>query len=50
MALDDRKGVWKTGKGKGRHHTKGRQLDDAAHADVQVLLADQPCSRAAVIG
>ena len=45
MALDDRKGVWKTGKGKGRHHTKGRQLDDAAHADVQALLADQPCSR-----
>jgi NADH:ubiquinone oxidoreductase subunit F (NADH-binding)/NADH:ubiquinone oxidoreductase subunit E len=45
MALDDRKGVWKTGKGKGRHHTKGRQLDDAAHADVQALLADQPYSR-----
>jgi NADH:ubiquinone oxidoreductase subunit F (NADH-binding)/NADH:ubiquinone oxidoreductase subunit E len=45
MALDDRKGVWKTGKGKGRHHTKGRQLDDAAHADVQALLLDQPRSR-----
>ena len=45
MALDDRKGVWKTGKGKGRHTTKGRQLDDAAHAEVQALLADQPRSR-----
>ena len=45
MALDDRKGVWKTGKGKGRHTTKGRQLDDAAHAEVQALLVDQPRSR-----
>ncbi|MFT4742212.1 MAG: NADH:ubiquinone oxidoreductase subunit F (NADH-binding)/NADH:ubiquinone oxidoreductase subunit E [Yoonia sp.] len=45
MALDDRKGVWKTGKGKGRHTTKGRQLDDAAHAEVLALLADQPRSR-----
>jgi len=45
MALDDRKGVWKTGKGKGRHTTKGRQLDDAAHAEVQALLTDQPRSR-----
>ena len=45
MALDDRKGVWKTGKGKGRHTTKGRQLDDAAHAEVQGLLVDQPRSR-----
>lgn len=45
MALDDRKGVWKTGKGKGRHTTKGRQLDDAALAEVQALLADQPRSR-----
>jgi len=42
MALDDRKGVWKSGKGKGRHHTKGRQLDDAALVDVQSLLGDQP--------
>ena len=28
MALDERKGVWKSGKGKGRHTPKGRQLDD----------------------
>jgi formate dehydrogenase len=27
MALDERKGVWKSGKGKGRHTPKGRQLD-----------------------
>ena len=45
MALDDRKGVWKSGKGKGRHTTKGRQLDDAAHADVLALLGDTPRSR-----
>ena len=51
MALDDRKkaggdasgkGVWKSGKGKGRHHTKGRQLEDQAWSDVQELLGDQP--------
>ena len=42
MALDDRKGVWKSGKGKGRHTPKGRQLDDAAHADVLALLGDRP--------
>lgn len=45
MALDDRKGVWKTGKGKGRHTTKGRQLDDTAHADVCALLGDKPRRR-----
>ena len=42
MALDERKGVWKSGKGKGRFTTKGRQLDDAALADVQALLGDRP--------
>ncbi len=42
MALDDRKGVWKSGEGKGRHTTKGRQLDDTAHAEVLALLGDQP--------
>ena len=30
MALDERKGVWKSGKGKGRHTPKGRQLEDQA--------------------
>ncbi|MEL6689882.1 MAG: NAD(P)H-dependent oxidoreductase subunit E [Pseudomonadota bacterium] len=45
MALDDRKGVWKSGKGKGRHHTKGRQLDDGAWDDVRQLLGDGPRRR-----
>jgi NADH:ubiquinone oxidoreductase subunit F (NADH-binding)/NADH:ubiquinone oxidoreductase subunit E len=45
MALDEKtnkkapeKGVWKSGKGKGRHHTKGRQLTDDAWDDVRGLL------------
>ena len=42
MALDDRKGVWKSGKGKGRHTPKGRQLEDQAWEDVRALLADRP--------
>ena len=45
MALDDRKGVWKSGKGKGRHTTKGRQLDDTAHGEVVALLGDGPYAR-----
>ena len=45
MALDNRKGVWKSGKGKGRHRPKGRQLDDAAWAEVQALLGDRPPRR-----
>ena len=44
MALDEnnKSGVWKSGKGKGRRHTKGRQLDDKAWAEVQTLLGDAP--------
>ncbi|WP_375228676.1 NAD(P)H-dependent oxidoreductase subunit E [Roseobacter sp. S98] len=47
MALDNtdkspRKGVWKSGKGKGRHHTKGRQLQDEAWKEVRTLLGDAP--------
>ncbi len=38
MALDDRKGVWKSGKGKGRRTPKGRQYDDAALTEVRFLL------------
>lgn len=34
-------GVWKSGRGKGRPTPKGRQLDDAALADVRGLLADK---------
>ena len=40
MALDDRKGVWKSGKGKGRHTPKGRQYEDQALIEVQALLGD----------
>ncbi len=42
MALDERKGVWKSGKGKGRHTPKGRQVQDDALAEVQALLGDRP--------
>ena len=41
MALDERKGVWKSGKGRGRKFTKGRQYEDAALAEVQSLLGDR---------
>ncbi|MFK7764683.1 MAG: NAD(P)H-dependent oxidoreductase subunit E [Roseobacter sp.] len=47
MALDAndktaRKGVWKSGAGKGRRHTKGRQVDDQAWDDVNALLGEAP--------
>ena len=45
MALDKRKGVWKSGKGKGRTTTKGRQATDAAWDDVCRLLGDRPRDR-----
>ena len=45
MALDQRQGAWKSGRGKGRPTTKGRQLDDAALAEVRALLGDQPRRR-----
>lgn len=54
MALDDhgkaagqepQKGVWKSGKGKGRHHPKGRQVQDAAWEGVRALLGDRPRAR-----
>ncbi|MCP5076026.1 MAG: NADH-quinone oxidoreductase subunit F [Rhodobacteraceae bacterium] len=41
MAFDERKGVWKSGRGKGRHTPKGRQVDDAVLAEVQALLGDR---------
>ncbi len=43
--LDHKPGVWKSGKGKGRTATKGRQLDDAAVAEVRRLLGDRPRRR-----
>ncbi|WP_372834560.1 NAD(P)H-dependent oxidoreductase subunit E [Puniceibacterium confluentis] len=45
MALDDRKGVWKSGKGRGRRTPKGRQFDDTALAEVQALLGARPRRR-----
>jgi len=45
MALDERKGVWKSGKGKGRRTPKGRQLDDQAWTDIRALLGDRPRQR-----
>lgn len=45
MALDERKGVWKSGKGRGRKFTKGRQYEDDALAVVQSLLGDRPRRR-----
>lgn len=45
MALDEQKGVWKSGKGKGRHTPKGRQLEDQAWAEVQALLGERPRRR-----
>ncbi len=41
MALDEKKGVWKSGRGKGRKTPKGRQLDDVAWAEVTALLGDR---------
>nr|WP_082005826.1 NAD(P)H-dependent oxidoreductase subunit E [Halocynthiibacter namhaensis] len=45
LVVDNRAGVWKSGKGKGRHTPKGRQLDDQAHQDVLDLLGDRPRRR-----
>jgi formate dehydrogenase len=45
MALDERKGVWKSGKGKGRHTPKGRQLEDQPWDEVRDLLGDAPRRR-----
>ncbi|WP_069299628.1 NAD(P)H-dependent oxidoreductase subunit E [Neptunicoccus sediminis] len=45
MALDERKGVWKSGKGKGRHTPKGRQVQDEALEEVQALLGGRPRRR-----
>ncbi|MEM6372372.1 MAG: NAD(P)H-dependent oxidoreductase subunit E [Pseudomonadota bacterium] len=45
MALDQAgkgKGVWKSGKGKGRVRPKGRALEDQAWDEVRALLGEQP--------
>jgi len=38
MAKDDTSGIWKSGRGKGRHVPKGRQLDDTAWNEVRALI------------
>ncbi|MEM6487515.1 MAG: NAD(P)H-dependent oxidoreductase subunit E [Pseudomonadota bacterium] len=43
--LDDKVGVWKQARGRGRATPKGRQLDDTALADVRRLLGDMPRRR-----
>ncbi|KIC50701.1 NAD(P)H-dependent oxidoreductase subunit E [Tateyamaria sp. ANG-S1] len=48
MALDQStngRGVWKSGKGKGRVRPKGRALEDQAWDEVRALLGDQPRRR-----
>jgi formate dehydrogenase len=42
MTAQDKKGVWKEGRGKGRATPKGRQLDDRAWEEVRALLGDKP--------
>jgi len=41
----DGRGVWKSGRGKGRSTPKGRQIDDTALAEVLDLLGDRPRRR-----
>ncbi|WP_420862352.1 NAD(P)H-dependent oxidoreductase subunit E [Algirhabdus cladophorae] len=43
--LDDTKGVWKSGKGKGRKTPKGRQPEDSALDYIRTLLGDRPRNR-----
>lgn len=43
--LDQGKGVWKSGRGKGRKTPKGRQLEDQAHDEVRDLLNGRPRQR-----
>ncbi|MFV2053435.1 NAD(P)H-dependent oxidoreductase subunit E [Aliiroseovarius sp. YM-037] len=45
MAAVADKGVWKSGKGKGRRTPKGRQLEDGAWEEVRALLGDAPRRR-----
>ncbi|MSU90075.1 NADH-quinone oxidoreductase subunit F [Rhodobacteraceae bacterium 2CG4] len=43
--LDEKRGVWKQGRGKGRPTPKGRQPQDQALAEVRRLLGDRPRRR-----
>ncbi|MEP2027311.1 MAG: NAD(P)H-dependent oxidoreductase subunit E [Paracoccaceae bacterium] len=42
---ETRPGVWKSGKGKGRHTPKGRQFEDQALHNVRALLGERPRRR-----
>jgi len=41
MALDDRSGVWKSGRGRGRGTPRGRQFDETALKEVRALLGNR---------
>ncbi|WP_424944344.1 NAD(P)H-dependent oxidoreductase subunit E [Aliiroseovarius crassostreae] len=45
MALDEKKGIWKNARGKGRRVPKGRQIDPVAMEEIQSLLGDRPRRR-----
>lgn len=45
MAKDQQDGVWKSGRGKGRTHPKGRQLDDTAIEQVRALILPDRLAR-----
>ncbi|MEM0976769.1 MAG: NAD(P)H-dependent oxidoreductase subunit E [Pseudomonadota bacterium] len=44
-SADTKDGIWKSGKGKGRHTPKGRQVSDEGLAEVRRLLGDRPRRR-----
>ena len=43
--FDDKDGIWKSARGKGRHAPKGRQTQDKATAEIRVLLGTPPFPR-----
>ena len=43
--MDERKGIWKSGQGRGRDRPKGRPLEDDALAEIRRLLGDRPRRR-----
>ncbi|MCF6317167.1 MAG: NAD(P)H-dependent oxidoreductase subunit E [Marinosulfonomonas sp.] len=45
MAKNEQNGVWKSGRGKGRHTPKGRQLDDTALSEVRALIGPGQMAR-----
>ncbi|MCY4293163.1 MAG: NAD(P)H-dependent oxidoreductase subunit E [Roseovarius sp.] len=45
MAVDDGKGIWKSGRGRGRRTPKGRQLDETALEEICALVGNRPRRR-----